>query len=305
MVENLIIPSDYSEQRVDNFFFRKFKNIPKSHIYKAIRKGEVRVNKKRVKADSRVQPGDVIRIPPFFNQNPDEILVKASPYWMETLKKSVIYEDESILAINKPWGLPVHGDKGSYGVLEVMKEIYPHYPDLELAHRLDKETSGCLLMAKKRSMLKHLHQAFREGRVKKTYYALTLGHWKKSELLVNLPLSRREKKGPECQVVVDKINGKESLTRFEVVKGLANASLVLAYPETGRTHQIRVHCKHLGHPLAGDTRYGDALFNEGLRKKGLNRLFLHAFKLKLSLPNYPSSLKLECALPLDLQNLVT
>lgn len=303
-VSYITIPLDYTDQRVDNYFFKNFKNVPKSHIYRAIRKGEVRVNKKRVDAESRIKEGDVVRIPPFYQPQESKIELKPTRSWVDLLKHSVIYEDENILAINKPSGLPVHGDNGSYGVIEVMKIIYPHYPDLELAHRLDKETSGCLLMAKKRSMLKRLHQAFREGRVKKVYYALTQGHWKKSELFVDAALSRREKSTPECCVVIDKFHGKPSITRFAVAAQLKEATVVFAYPETGRTHQIRVHAKYAGHPLAGDSRYGDQDFNQAWQKRGLKRLFLHALKLQVLLPESASPIKIQAPLTEELTQIL-
>ncbi len=302
-VSYITIPEGYSDQRVDNFLFKTYKNIPKTHIYKAIRKGEVRVNKQRVRADYRVEEGDILRIPPFYQPEENKIVLKPSQFWLDILKAAVIYEDDEILAINKPSGLSVHGDNGSYGVIESMKILYPEYPHLELAHRLDKETSGCLLMAKKRGMLKRLHDAFREGRVSKTYYALTLGRWKKSDLYVNLPLTRRDKATPECCVVVDKFNGKPSVTRFDIADQFEYATGVLAYPETGRTHQIRVHAQYKGHPLAGDNRYGDPKFNEYMKSLGLNRLFLHALRLNIQLLNH-KPIKIQAPLAEELQALI-
>lgn len=298
-VSFITVPEDYADQRIDNFLFAKFRKIPKSHIYRVIRKGEVRVNKKRIKADSRIFPGDIIRIPPLEMVEQKKIELKPSQTWQKILSQSVIYESDEILAINKPSGISVHGDNGSYGVIEVLKQLYPQYPHLELAHRLDKETSGCLLLAKKRSMLKRLHDAFREGKVSKTYYALTLGQWKKSELHVDLALTRREKASPECCVVVDKIHGKPSVTRFEIADQFEEATGVLAYPETGRTHQIRVHAQYKKHPLAGDGRYGDPEFNERLKLLGLNRLFLHALKLNIRLLNH-QPIKIQAPLPDEL-----
>lgn len=298
-VSFVTVPEDYTDQRIDNFLFAKFRKVPKSHIYRVIRKGEVRVNKKRVKAESRIHPGDIVRIPPLHSEEQKQVELKPSQTWQKILANSVIYEDAEILAINKPSGLPVHGDNGSYGVIETLKLLYPQYPHLELAHRLDKETSGCLLLAKKRSMLKRLHEAFREGQIRKTYYALTLGQWKKSELHVDLPLTRREKATPECCVVVDKFHGKPSVTRFEVADQFKEATGVLAYPETGRTHQIRVHAQYKGHSLAGDSRYGDAEFNQQLKALGLNRLFLHALKLNIRLPNH-QPIKIQAALAPEL-----
>lgn len=298
-VSYITVPEDYTDQRIDNFLFAQFRKIPKSHIYRVIRKGEVRVNKKRIKPESRIQPGDIVRIPPLETFEQKKIELRPSQAWQKILGNAVIYEDADILAINKPAGLPVHGDNGSYGVIETLKMLYPQYPHLELAHRLDKETSGCLLLAKKRSMLKRLHDAFREGQVRKTYYALTLGHWKKSELHVDLPLTRREKATPECCVVVDKFHGKPSITRFEVVDQFKEATGVLAYPETGRTHQIRVHSQYKGHPLAGDGRYGDPGFNADMKLLGLNRLFLHALKLNIRLPNH-QPIKIHASMPDEL-----
>lgn len=302
-VSFITIPEDYTDQRVDNFLFAKFRKVPKSHIYRVIRKGEVRVNKKRVKADSRIQPGDIVRIPPLEVAEQQKVELKPSQTWLKILAGSVIYEDSDILAINKPSGLPVHGDNGSYGIIEVLKQLYPQYPQLELAHRLDKETSGCLLLAKKRSMLKRLHEAFREGKVAKTYYALTLGQWKKGELRVDLPLTRREKATPECCVVVDRIHGKASVTRFEIADEFSEATGVLAYPETGRTHQIRVHAQYRKHPIAGDQRYGNSEFSTHLKSLGLNRLFLHALKLTLRLPNH-QPIKIQAPLPVELTNVL-
>ncbi|MES2204674.1 MAG: RluA family pseudouridine synthase [Pseudomonadota bacterium] len=302
-VSFVTVPEDYTDQRIDNFLFARFRKVPKSHIYRVIRKGEVRVNKKRVKAESRIQPGDVVRIPPLQVEEQKQVDLKPSQTWQKVLASAVIYEDADILAINKPSGLPVHGDNGSYGVIEVLKMLYPQYPHLELAHRLDKETSGCLLLAKKRGMLKRLHEAFREGRVRKTYYALTLGQWKKSDLHVDLPLTRREKATPECCVVVDKFHGKPSVTRFEVADQFKGATGVLAYPETGRTHQIRVHAQYKGHPLAGDNRYGNAEFSAQMKLLGLNRLFLHALKLNVLLPNH-QPIKIQAPMPDELTKIL-
>lgn len=290
-VSYITIPTDYTEQRIDNFLFKNFKTVPKSHLYRAIRMGEVRVNKKRVRADSRLNPGDIVRIPPLQSSEQTTVQPQPSTSWREKIKKAVIYEDAYILALNKPAGLPVHGDQGRYGVIDVVKILYPQYPDLELAHRLDKETSGCLLLAKKRRMLKVLHAAFRQGQVKKTYFTVTHGCWKDKQSVINAPLSRREKATPECSVRVDFLQGKPAVTRFVVVKHFGQSTAVLAYPETGRTHQIRVHAQAAQHPIAGDSRYGDARFNDYWRQQGLTRLFLHALALEITLPDYPAPLK--------------
>ncbi len=299
-VSFVTVPEDYTDQRVDNFIFARFRKVPKSRIYRAIRKGEVRVNKKRVTAETRIQPGDIVRIPPMHVPESDHIPLKPSQQWLKIMANSILYEDDGILAINKPSGIPVHGDAGTYGVIEVMRALYPQYPHLELAHRIDKETSGCLLLAKKRGVLKQLHAAFREGDVQKTYYALTLGKWKKSELHVEVPLKRCERQTGECVILVDKTHGKVSLTNFEILDKFEEGEGVLAHPVTGRTHQIRVHAQYRGHPLAGDNKYGDPDFNTQLKILGLNRLFLHAMKLKITLPGASQPIKVQAPLPVEL-----
>lgn len=294
------VPDGYQGQRLDNYLFARFRHIPKSYIYKALRKGEFRVNKKRAKPDYRLENGDLIRIPPAFSCDQQEkknsAKLQPSKKWLEQLSQAVQYEDEKVIAINKPSGLAVHGGSGvDYGVIEVMQQLYPKLPQLELVHRLDRDTSGCLLLAKKRSALRELHQAFRSGQVQKSYYALTLGHWAKHEQRVDAPLRKIQLASTgERRVIVDKSEGKASLSQYETVKKFKDAELVLARPVTGRTHQLRVHAQYTKHPIAGDDKYGNKAFDAQMKSEfGLNRLFLHAYKIKLVLPSYAKPLVIE------------
>jgi 23S rRNA pseudouridine955/2504/2580 synthase len=271
-------------QRVDNFLFAKYRKVPKSHIYKMIRKRAIRVNQRRVNAQYRLVLGDVVKIPNI--EQPESTAVKLSPsdQWLKLIKDSVLHEDEAMVVINKPPGIAVHGGSGvPYGVIEVIRELYPQYPRIELAHRIDKDTSGCLVLAKKRQGLIALHAAFREGRVKKTYQALVKGQWSKSDTQVDAPLLRYQRSSGEKMVRVDRGDGKPSLTRFEIIRKYEKTTLIYARPHTGRTHQIRVHCQYCQHPIAGDAKYADEAFFEQMRAAGLKRMFLHAEKIKLPL----------------------
>lgn len=297
------VSMDYQDQRLDNYLFARFRRVPKSHIYKALRKGEFRINKKRAKPDYRLQAGDVIRFPPIFSPEKQEAKLQPSDYWLDALSQSILYEDDQIMAINKPSGIAVHGGSGvDYGVIEVMQQLYPALTQLELVHRLDRDTSGCLLLAKKRAALRELHQAFRSGStesagsVQKSYYALTQGQWAKQEKRVDAPLRKFTLSSGERRVAVDRVEGKPSLSQYEVVKNFGFAELVLARPVTGRTHQLRVHAQYAKHPIAGDEKYGDKLFNAQMKKMGLHRLFLHAAKIKLNLPSYVQPLVIEAPL---------
>ena len=297
LVRYEIIDPEHIGRRLDNYLFALLNAVPKSHIYKALRKGEFRVNKKRVQADYRIEEGDVLRIPPLFHAEKASVILKPSDQWLDILKESVLYENEMMLAINKPAGIAVHAGSGiDYGLIEALRALYPQYPHLELAHRLDRDTSGCLLIAKKRSGLVLLHDAFRAGTVQKSYYALTLGHWLKKDIRVDAPLRKYQTVSGERRVVVDKMEGKPSLSQFECIERFQQASFVLARPATGRTHQLRVHAQYRKHPIAGDDKYGDKEFNQLMKAFGLNRLFLHAAKVKLNLPQYLDPVVIEAPL---------
>lgn len=274
------ISDEQAGQRIDNFLHRILKGVPKSKIYRILRKGEVRVNKRRVKAPYKLCEGDLVRIPPIDMVQPIESAVVS--YGLEQLlNKSVVYEDDRLLVVNKPSGLAVHGGSGvKQGLIEALRVIRPDNRYLELVHRLDRDTSGCIMVAKKRSMLRYLHQQLREGRVEKRYLALVYGRWPKRREVVNAPLLKNILKSGERMVNVDE-QGKKSLTRFAVLERFRQATLVEAQPVTGRTHQIRVHALHAGCPLLGDTKYGNQQANATAKGYGLSRLFLHAVGVRI------------------------
>jgi len=280
-------------QRVDNFLLRLCKGVPRSHVYRILRSGEVRVNSRRVDATYRLQPADRVRIPPLRLRPRAE---KTAP----PLDLPVIYEDDALLVVDKPAGTAVHGGSGiSFGVIEQMRAARPQLRSLELAHRLDRETSGLLILAKKRSALTALHAALREGRVRKEYLALVKGSWRNDELQVSLPLKKFLTRSGERRVSVDR-EGRESQTVFRKRRAMRDYTLLSAELLTGRTHQIRVHLMHLGFPIAGDDKYGDFELNRGLAKRGLKRMFLHAGDLEFEHPLSGKALKLHAPLPQDL-----
>ncbi len=267
-------------QRIDNFLARHLKGVPKSHIYRILRRGEVRVNSGRIKAQYKVCAGDMVRIPPV-RVSPEKTVPPAAARidW----DKRILFENNRCLVLNKPSGIAVHGGSGlSFGVIESLRASRPQAPYLELAHRLDRETSGCLVIAKKRSFLRLFHEQLRNGEVVKQYLALLAGHWPGGRQTVDVPLRKNQLQGGERMVVVDEEGGKQALTIFRPVSRYSSATLAEVDLKTGRTHQIRVHAAHIGHPLAGDEKYGDSEFNRRLRSRGLRRLFLHAHRLEFA-----------------------
>lgn len=266
-------------QRVDNFLLRELKGVPKSRVYNLLRRGEVRVNKGRVKAEYRLQLGDQVRIPPV--RVSDEAAVAAAPSrgLQQRLTDGVLFEDDALLVLAKPSGLAVHGGSGvSYGLIEALRAMRPEARFLELVHRLDRDTSGCIMVAKKRSALVTLHAALRGDGVDKRYLALVAGRWPERRRRIDVPLEKNTLQSGERMVRVA-AGGKEALTEFSVVERFAAATLVEARPITGRTHQIRVHAQYAGHPLACDDKYGDREADARFRELGLRRLFLHAHRL--------------------------
>lgn len=264
-------------QRIDNYLRRLLKGVPKSHIYQLLRSGQVRVNQGRVKADYRLAAGDSVRIPPVRRADAPPAF-KASTRLIEQLERMILLETEDLIGLNKPAGLAVHGGSGiSYGVIEVLRAARPNAPGLELAHRLDRGTSGCLMLAKHRGALTELNQHWCEGQVEKTYLALVAGRWPAGAQTITAPLGPKD---PWGKVTVAP-SGKLSESHFVPLKYFKNATLLRIRIETGRMHQIRVHAAFVGHPVAGDTRYGDYPFNRSLKAQGLNRLFLHAEQLRL------------------------
>ncbi len=270
------ITADRAGQRIDNYLISKLKGVPRSRIYRAIRSGEVRVNKKRIKPDYRLIEADQVRIPPLFMAEPANKVTRPGPRLASELEARILLEDDELLVINKPAGMPVHGGtQVSAGLIEMLRMMRPRAHFLELVHRLDRATSGCLMIAKKRSMLVKLHHLLTHKRVKKQYLALVKGHLSPGKRRVNAPLKKNTLQSGERLVVVDQ-EGKSAITDFRPIKTFHSTTLVEAIPITGRTHQIRVHAASIGHPIAGDEKYGDKAFNQIMRKLGLKRLFLHS-----------------------------
>ncbi len=295
-VKYIIISADQEDQRIDNFLINQFKGMPRSRVYRLVRKGEVRVNSKRISAFYRLRQGDTVRVPPVYLEEKAKQL-PPSKDTAALLASRIIYEDDYLLILNKPSGMSVHvGSTVRVGVIEALRHMYPHLPQLELAHRLDSETSGCLVIAKKRKILREIHQLLRQGEIKKIYVALTLGKWKKSERVVDVPLHKDYQDGAKHVVEVSN-SGKSALTIFSTLKEFKTASLMEVALFTGRTHQIRVHAAHQGHPIAGDERYGDAEFNQQTRKLGLKRMFLHARSIEFILPS--TQQRITVTAPLD------
>lgn len=297
------IDEDQAGQRLDNFLFTQLKGVPKTRIYRIVRKGELRVNKGRVNAKYRLQVNDVVRIPPIRVAERDEAVL-VQPTLKHSLERQIIYEDEGFIVLNKPSGFAVHGGSGvNSGVIEALRVIRPQQKFLELVHRLDKETSGCLLIAKKRSALKYLHELFRGDGVEKTYLAMLAGRWERKKQWVDAPLLKNVNQGGERMVVVSK-QGKSAQTQFVRLQKFSDMTLVHASPKTGRTHQIRVHAAWLGFPLVGDERYGDADQNKLFRKRGYRRLFLHAEQLRFKHPVSGDLMHFQAPLPDPLQQLI-
>jgi 23S rRNA pseudouridine955/2504/2580 synthase len=289
-------------QRIDNFLLGELKGVPRTLVYRILRSGEVRLNSGRAKPSDRVHAGDVVRIPPVRLPEAGELPV-AGAGLTRALEDAILYEDDHLLVLNKPAGLAVHGGSGvSLGVIETLRQARPQAKFLELVHRLDRETSGCLVVAKKRSALLALQKQVRTGGddddegMDKVYAVLVKGRWKGRQHRIEAPLQKNSLAGGERVVRVSR-DGKPSITEFEVIERFADCSLVEATLLTGRTHQIRVHCEHAGHPVAGDPKYGDETFNKAIRARGLKRMFLHALRLNFSHPADERAMRIEA--PLD------
>lgn len=267
------IGEDLAGQRIDNFLFNTLPGVPKSRIYRLLRRGEVRVNGGRVKPEYKLTPQDEVRVPPARISTPGAL---PSAEFASGLLERIIFEDQRLLVIDKPGGVAVHGGSGiSHGVIELLRASRPDLKNLSLAHRLDRETSGCLVLAKRRSALRDLHERFREGRVEKNYLALVAGDWQFGDYLIDAPLLVHNRRNGERHVVVSEA-GKPAETRMSLSRTFGDYSLLQCQPLSGRTHQIRVHAKDLGHPVVVDERYGNAEANRRARILGLKCLFLHA-----------------------------
>jgi len=302
-VQWIEITEELAGQRLDNFLLARLKGVPKSRIYRIVRKGEVRINKGRCQAKQRLAMGDIVRIPPVRTAQRDKQSF-VPPKLEKHLRQNILFEDEFMLIINKPSGFAVHGGSGiNSGIIEALRCMRPESKYLELVHRLDKGTSGCLLLAKKRSALAHLHELFRTDRVHKSYLALISGQWQRKKMWVTAPLQKNVQKGGERMVVVNQA-GKTAETFIKRLQKFEYATLVEVSPKTGRTHQIRVHTAWLGHPIVGDDRYGDSEVNGLFKSKGHKRLFLHAEKLELEHPETEQIISITAPIPDDFNDLL-
>jgi 23S rRNA pseudouridine955/2504/2580 synthase len=306
-VKWLTVDEESAGQRLDNFLIRHLKGVPKTHVYRIIRSGEVRVNKGRASADSRVAVGDLVRLPPV--RISEKVADKAA-HPAPGREFPVLLEDDALLALNKPAGVAVHGGSGvSFGVIEQLRQARPQAKLLELVHRLDRDTSGILLVAKKRSALKHLQDQFRERETGKTYLALVQGEWPARNKVIDLPLHKfllPSKDGSEGERRVrvttpEDPDGMRSITLVKVAERLQGCTLLEVTIKTGRTHQIRVHLASQGHPIAGDDKYGDFEWNKQLQKQGHKRMFLHAWRLQFNHPVSGERVALNAELPPELQ----
>ena len=296
-VRKVTVDIDQVGQRVDNFLRRELPGVPRSRLYRIVRKGEVRVNGGRIRPEYRLKEGDQVRIPPAkISLGPGE----APRRQVDSLVKQIVFEDKSLLVLNKPSGIAVHGGSGvSHGAIELLRAARPELRDLSLVHRIDRDTSGCLVFAKKRSVLRKYHEKFREGLVEKSYLALVVGDWLLGEYLVDERLLVNHRKNGERHVVISGA-GKSAQTLMGLSRSFGRYSLLLCHPLTGRTHQIRAHAKHVGYPIVGDKRYGNERDNAVAEKNGLKRIFLHA--QSISFPDGGGNeLHFVAPLPKDLQ----
>lgn len=302
-VQWLSVDEDMAGQRVDNFLLARLRGVPRSIVYRIVRKGEVRVNKGRVKPDTRLQAGDVVRIPPIVQQaRPEQ--PKPGDRVQAVIEAAVVFENDDMLVVNKPSGIAVHGGSGlSFGLIEVLRSARPQARFLELVHRLDRDTSGLVMVAKKRSALRVLQDELRHKRMRKHYHALVAGNWPEGLDRVAEPLLRYEMPNGERRVKVNP-EGKESLTLFRCLQQFQGYSLVEASPVTGRTHQIRVHSAWAGYPIAGDDKYMDDASLKAFRSIGGQRLMLHARALEFTLPGTGEAMRLEAPYDTSFSNLL-
>ncbi len=303
-VQLVTVDEEIEGQRLDNFLLRALKGVPRSYIYKIVRKGEVRVNKGRTSVKYRLNCGDIVRIPPVRMTAPQQ--QTPFPALQKKLENVILHQDKQLIVLNKPSGMAVHGGSGvSFGVIETLRSMRPDEKHLELAHRLDRETSGCLIITRRRQALKMIHELQRQDRIEKKYLALVYGNWgKKTSIRIDAPLKKNTLKGGERMVQVDPA-GKQALTYFKVLEKFADAMLVEATLVTGRTHQIRVHLAHAGTPIIGDLKYGDDYANRLYRQKGLHRLFLHAHQLSFTHPDNGKVMSFHAPMDDELDSILT
>ena len=303
-VQYVEVSAERAGQRLDNFLLGQLKDLPRPHVYRILRTGEVRVNGRRAKPDYRIQAGDRVRLPPL--QRAATIEPTAPPAGlMGEIAGRILYEDDHLLAVNKPAGLAVHAGTGvAYGLIDVLRALRPHFPELNLVHRLDRGTSGCLVVAKTRADLLMLNRAFADRACGKVYMALTAGHWAQARTIVRQALDVAHREQGERSVRVDAERGQAAVSRFQEIERFPGSSLVRVEIDTGRTHQIRVHAAAAGHVLAGDDRYGNHDFNRQMARMGLRRMFLHAAELVLPLAD-GKPLRFKAPLPEDLARVLT
>jgi len=307
-VTYVAVTADDAGTRLDNFVARQLRDVPRTHVFRLLRRGEVRVNKKRAKPDQRVLLGDVVRIPPV--RRAEELPPPAAPRTasaslQQLVLDSIVYEDADLLIFNKPAGVAVHGGSATdFGLIEALRSARPDLPDVELVHRLDRETSGCLLVAKRRAALRNLHAQLREGQTEKRYLALLCGKWNLGTKRIELALDTDERRSGERHVAV-RAHGKRAVSTFKPVQFFGNlATLVEVEIDTGKTHQIRVHAAHAGHPVAGDDKYGNRVFNELFAGYGLKRMFLHSSSLGFTRPGTQEPMLASAPLPAELGEVI-
>ncbi len=300
-VQLVRVEKSHVGQRLDNFLIRHLKGVPRTRVYRLIRRGEVRINKKRCKPDRKLELRDEVRIPPY-TSNYSEQTAKPSPALQEFLLNSILLENDDLLVINKPAGMAVHGGTSvDMGLIEALRQCKPEWGGLELAHRIDRGTTGCLVISKNSIFLKHIQHQFKVKNVKKHYIALVHGIWPESLTVVDAPL-QKDPVGENERIVRVLESGKPSLTRFAVKQHFEGASLIEAMPQTGRTHQIRVHCQHSGHGIVGDDKYTFKARNSAISK--VKNLCLHAWKIEFELPEVAAPIRVEAAIPNHLDALL-
>lgn len=303
-VRHVSVTSAEAGQRVDNFLHRHLQGVPKSRVYRMLRKGEVRIDRRRAKPEQRLQLGETVRIPPVTQPGRTAAPV-LNERLAQQLASAVLFEDAQLLVLDKPAGLPVHGGSGvALGIIEALRLLRPELPFLELVHRLDRATSGCLLLAKSRPMLTDLHALLRDGQVEKRYQVLVSGQWPWGTRRVEAAVERASERSDARRMAVAREGGKAALTRFVALHHYADASLLAAELYTGRTHQIRVHAAHLGYPVAGDRKYGDFSRNRELQTLGLKRMFLHAAEVRFRGPAKGQAYAVKSPLPADLNTVL-
>lgn len=307
-VQFVEISESNAGQRIDNFLIKTLKNLPKSRLYRIIRKGEVRVNKKRIKPEYKLCIGDNVRIPPVFLEESDDAPVVIPQALLNKIELSVLFENDSIIVLNKPPGLAVHSGSGlRYGAIDVLRKLRPQY-DIELVHRLDRDTSGCLLFAKTRQGLLAMQNLFKTQTLRKTYLAIVRGHWDISDTDIQLPLLKQTMPNGERKVFVDE-RGQLAHTKIEQVKHFSDNGMDYSFLRirllTGRTHQIRVHCKSQQHEIAGDVKYGDRQFNKMMKKLGIGRLLLHAAELEIPQNAHTKKLHVKAPVPHEFLKLMS